>query len=129
MPDNDPHVIGTRIARRRHQLDWTQAELAKQLGVSPTTVANWERGAAYPRKKWGKVEQVLGISLSDEPEEPDTATPEEIERLREHIREVLGEGSDLEAAMDDELAGKPLPPRRGAAWGRSGSRRDARSSG
>jgi len=131
MPERDPHLIGARIARRRHQLDWSQVELAGRLGVSPSTVANWERGASYPAKKWGKVEQVLGITLDGEPEaEPEAPTPEDIDNLRAHIREVLGEGSDLEAAMDDVVARKPAPgPRAGGASGRSASRRDVRWSG
>lgn len=81
MAEKDPHVTGARIARRRHQLDWSQVELARRLGVSPTTVANWERGASYPKKKLGKVEQVLGITLDGEPQpEPPPRIPEGLRR-------------------------------------------------
>lgn len=66
MADKDPHVTGAKIARRRHQLDLTQEQLAEALGVSPSTVANWERGASYPKRKLGKIEQLLGISLDDD---------------------------------------------------------------
>src|SRR5690242_11281602 len=119
MSEKDPHVIGARIARRRHQLDWSQVELARRLGVSPSTVANWERGASYPKKKWGKVEQVLGISLDGdlEPEEPELPTPEELDDLRRHALEVLGEdaGPFLDA-LDAAVSGAPLRRRgRGAA--------------
>lgn len=127
MADRDPRVIGTRIARRRHQLGWTQIELAEQLGVSPSTVANWERGASYPKKKFGKVEQVLGIVLGEEPEQAEKLSPEEAAELREHIREVLGEGSAVEAALDADLYGKDPPPtgrpRAGAAAASSSRRR------
>lgn len=83
MAERDPHVIGRRIARRRHQLGWTQIELAARLGVSPSTVANWERGASYPKKKFGKVEQVLGVSLDGEPA-PEPAIPKGL------LREIMG---------------------------------------
>jgi transcriptional regulator with XRE-family HTH domain len=119
MPEKDPHVIGARIARRRHQLDWSQVELARRLDVSPSTVANWERGASYPKKKWGKVEQVLGISLDSTPEaeEPGLPTPEELDALREHMREVLGEESGpLEEALDAAVSGG-RPGRRGRGAG------------
>lgn len=79
MAEKDAHVVGARIARRRHQLDWSQVELAARLGVSPSTVANWERGVSYPKKKIGKVEMVLGISLDGAPE-PEPAVPRSVER-------------------------------------------------
>lgn len=129
MAEKDPHVIGARIARRRHQLDWSQVELARRLGVSPSTVANWERGASYPKKKLGKVEHVLGISLDGdlEPDEPELPTPAELEDLREHMREVLGEeaGPFLEA-LNAVVSGAPLTRRgRGAGAARSSGRRRA----
>ena len=110
MPDKDPHVIGARIARRRHQLDWTQVELAERLGVSPSTVANWERGAAYPKKKLGKVEHVLGIELDDpEPAEPEERpTPAQLADLRANIRENLPAevAARWLAALDAEYPGR-----------------------
>jgi DNA-binding transcriptional regulator YiaG len=47
----------------------TQVELAEALGVAASTVANWERGAAYPLKHAGIVEEFLGITIpAREPE-------------------------------------------------------------
>ena len=90
MTGRDPHVIGMRIARRRHQLDWTQIELAARLGVSPSTVANWERGASYPKKKLGKIEQVLGISLDNG--NGDDGPPDPVpEGLKRSIRQDLSD--------------------------------------
>jgi DNA-binding transcriptional regulator YiaG len=41
----------------------TQRQLAAALGVSASTVANWERGAAYPAKHAGRVEEFLSITI------------------------------------------------------------------
>jgi transcriptional regulator with XRE-family HTH domain len=109
MADTDPQVVGGRIAKRRHQLGWTQIELAGRLGVSPSTVANWERGASYPKKKLGLVEQVLGVPL-DEPEpERDLVSP----RLRQVAVEELGadRGEFVIAAIRAALRGEDVPRR------------------
>jgi transcriptional regulator with XRE-family HTH domain len=37
------------LRRRRKLLGFTQASMAEQLGVSPTTYRDWERGIAMPR--------------------------------------------------------------------------------
>lgn len=61
--------VGRTIARARHRRLLSQRQLALALGVSPSTVANWERGAAYPLKKAGLVEEFLGITIpAREPE-------------------------------------------------------------
>lgn len=41
----------------------TQRELADALGVAASTVANWERGASYPLKLAGIVEEYLDITI------------------------------------------------------------------
>lgn len=95
--------------------------------MSPSTVANWERGASWPKKKWGKIEQVLGITLDDEPPPPELPTPAEMERLREHIREVLGGGraAAVEDAIDRAVEGRPRARSRGDAEGGRSERRPA----
>src|SRR5215471_17219157 len=85
MADRDPQVVGTRIARRRQQLGWTQAELADRLGVSPSSVANWERGAAYPKKKLGLVEHVLGVPLEGEQDDLSDFSPGLVKAIRDNI--------------------------------------------
>jgi transcriptional regulator with XRE-family HTH domain len=68
--------IGTRIAKRRQVLGITQDELAHELRrltgrpVSPSTVANWERGKHYPQRYLGALEEVLGVSLEDDGPDP-----------------------------------------------------------
>lgn len=55
--------VGTLIARARQRRRLTQDELAERLGVSPSTVANWERGASYPLRKAGLIEAELDITI------------------------------------------------------------------
>ena len=40
--------IGETIAKRRHEMNMTQEELATRLGVSGQAVSNWEREESYP---------------------------------------------------------------------------------
>lgn len=60
------HLLGVRIARRRHVLGLTQAELAAEVGVGKSTVVAWENGHHFPKRKLGKLEAVLGITLNDD---------------------------------------------------------------
>jgi len=99
--------IGMRIARRRQQLRLTQEELAARLGVSKSTVANWERNKHFPKRKQGAVEEVLGFSLDEPPPVP--AVPP---RLVETIRATLPLEDQERAieALRRELAGEPHAP-------------------
>jgi transcriptional regulator with XRE-family HTH domain len=125
--------IGTRIKRARERRRWSQRELAERLGVNRKTVDNWENGRTRPANSIGALEDVLGVRLDDEPE-PELPTPEELGRLREHAREVLGPRSAaVEDAIDRALSGEPRPNGgRGAgaagAASASGSRRAGRPS-
>ena len=114
MAGKDPRIIGARIARRRHQLGLSQVELAALIGVSPSSVANWERGASYPKKKFGKVEQVLGISLDEiAPETADRSPPtlldgavgdEDAELVRKALREVYPDQAEgIIAGIEERL--------------------------
>ncbi|MEY4591134.1 MAG: hypothetical protein RIR18_29 [Pseudomonadota bacterium] len=40
--------LGLKIAERRKALEWTQDELAEQLGVDAETVSRFERGVTVP---------------------------------------------------------------------------------
>lgn len=71
--------LGTRIKRRRQVLRLTQEDLAVRLGVSKSTVANWESGKHFPLRYLGAVEQELGISLNG------SAEPDSIARLSEDV--------------------------------------------
>ncbi len=65
-----PIPIGKRIALARHRKRLTQKQLAGLLGVDKSSVANWERGAHFPLRNLGAIEEALGISLAAyEPEQ------------------------------------------------------------
>ena len=55
--------VALLIARARHRHRMTQEQLAEALDVSPSSVANWERGVTYPLKMAGRIEEVLGIII------------------------------------------------------------------
>lgn len=63
--------VGTAIQRARQRKRMTQQELADLLGVSKTTVTNWETGTHYPQRYIGAVEEVLDVTL---PEPEDVAS-------------------------------------------------------
>lgn len=58
--------IGTRIKKLRQQHDWTQEELADQVGINKRNISRYESGHVEPRKSTlRKLAEVLGISYED----------------------------------------------------------------
>lgn len=108
---------GSIVRKRRQVMDLDQRDLAALVGVHVNSVQRWESGKQYPGRHLGKLEAVLGIVIDGDPgQQPQAPTPEELDELRDHIREVLGEESDIEAALD-ALSGKS--PRNG--WNAGGA--------
>ena len=42
--DNNPMDYAPALKQLRKEKDWSTADLAEKLGVSPRTVENWEQG-------------------------------------------------------------------------------------
>jgi transcriptional regulator with XRE-family HTH domain len=59
--------IGTKIKRARERKRMSQQELADKLGVSRSAVNAWERDRSYPRSSIGALEDILSITIDDEP--------------------------------------------------------------
>lgn len=120
---SNPPTLGTRIRRARERARLSQEELAKLVDASVRAVGDWENDRRKPRNRLGALEDALGVSLDEDAEEPELPTPAELEDLREHVREVLGDeaGPFLEA-LDAAVTGAPLRRRGGAAAGRSAVR-------
>lgn len=121
---------------------WSIADLGSRSGVARTTIYGWRANRGKPQSKSvNAVADVLGIPreralrlagvIAAEPQPPPSAdpalpTPEEMERLREHIREVLGPGAAaVEDAIDRALDGRPRARGRGGAEGGRSERRPA----
>lgn len=50
----------------RANLNLTQTEAAKQLGVSKDTLSNWENGRTSPNvEKFKLIEQIYGVSYDE----------------------------------------------------------------
>jgi transcriptional regulator with XRE-family HTH domain len=105
--------IGTKIAKRRQELGMTQQGLADELGVSKSTVANWESGKHFPLRKLGKVESVLGVSLTGGQPPPPASRgdlADQLERMARQLRAQMEE-------EDPDEQGNGAPLRRKAASG------------
>jgi transcriptional regulator with XRE-family HTH domain len=60
------HQPKTTIRQLRQARGWTQADVADQLGVTPWTVAAWERGqvAPWPRHQT-RLADLFGVEVSE----------------------------------------------------------------
>ena len=59
-------ATGTFIARKRKELNLTQAQLAEQLGISSESVSKWERGRCMPDYAIvNELRDALGITVSE----------------------------------------------------------------
>ncbi|UOB18615.1 helix-turn-helix domain-containing protein [Abyssalbus ytuae] len=52
-------INGETIRQRRRELDWTQSDLADKIGVSITTIQNYEAGKQIPSSKKGVIKRIL----------------------------------------------------------------------
>ncbi len=54
------------IRELRQERQWTQLELANRLGVTPSTVYNWERGNWEPRaSQLRQLAALFGVRMDD----------------------------------------------------------------
>ena len=49
-----PQTLGAQIKKHRLKLHWLQTDVAAKLGISSTTVSNWERGITSPSRRMTK---------------------------------------------------------------------------
>ena len=109
MSTPDPEArnlrTGARIRKQRQALGLDQRELAERVGVHVNSVQKWESGTHFPGRKLGRLEQVLGISLDDEPE---AAVPP---GLADYIRNRSGLPAEIReqaiAVLEDFLSRPP----------------------
>jgi transcriptional regulator with XRE-family HTH domain len=76
-------MIGEKIAARRQQLGWTQTDLAREIGIAPSRISEFENGMKTDcnLSTAKRLARALGCSIDyladtwDEDEEPAAATP------------------------------------------------------
>ena len=57
--------IGNKIAEARKKINLSQAELAKQVSISPQAVGKWERGESMPDiSTLNRLTEILGVDLN-----------------------------------------------------------------
>jgi uncharacterized protein YjbI with pentapeptide repeats len=57
--------IGNKIAEARKKINLSQAELAKQVSISPQAVGKWERGESMPDiSTLNRLAEILGVDLN-----------------------------------------------------------------
>jgi DNA-binding XRE family transcriptional regulator len=49
-----PMTLGEHIKKHRLELHWLQTDVAVKIGISSTSVSNWERGITSPSRKMTK---------------------------------------------------------------------------
>ena len=64
-PYTTNETLGGKIIQARRALGMTQEELARRLGIDPTTLGYWERGEKRPSGEMGeKLEKFYGFKSS-----------------------------------------------------------------
>ncbi|MEW6417217.1 MAG: helix-turn-helix transcriptional regulator [Nitrospirota bacterium] len=66
----DPKHIGEHIRKRRLDLGLLQLEVAKMIGVTESTVWNWEHGTEPELKHIPKIIEFLGYAPFECPQDP-----------------------------------------------------------
>ena len=59
-----PHTFASRLLTSRHALGLSKSALAREVGVSPTCVWNWEEGNTEPRSEnFAALARALKVSV------------------------------------------------------------------
>ena len=86
--------FGQRIARLRKARQWTQADLAKRLGVTETSVCYWEQGRSRPRTaRLQSLAELLDMPLAallDHPPADRSGLGDMVARMRAEIACAAG---------------------------------------
>lgn len=60
----DRRRIGTRMKNLRKEMNISQCKFAKNLGVTPSCVANWEAGLRAPDVELlGEIAEIFGVTV------------------------------------------------------------------
>lgn len=65
------NAFPANLKRLRESREWSQAKLAHEVGVSQTTIGQYELGIIYPRvKTLARIADVFGITVMELIDEP-----------------------------------------------------------
>jgi len=79
-------IIGQSLQFKRESLSLSRTEVAKQVGVKPQFVANWERGQCLPPKKiLNELMQIFKLTKKDLVKLYTTATKVALEEYFENL--------------------------------------------
>ena len=106
--------FGDKVKELRQQIDLTQSELAKKIGVSPRTVFAYENGETYPRRReiYNTLAELFGVEinylLTEDEEFVAEAAVQHGLRGEQQARKIIGQTQALFAGGDlsdeDQLA-------------------------
>ena len=116
-------ATGTFIARKRRELNLTQAQLAEQLGISSKSVSKWERGKCMP--DYGIVNELcdaLGITVSElldgEENERENLRMYDHDQMIEMLARIQRHHYRYHTYRDGHLASRPFSLNRRVERGR-----------
>lgn len=92
-----PLLLQIRAARAAK--GWSQRDLAKEMGVSQQTIAQWESGGMPRGKRHEKLHALLGTALF-KPEDRDELDPRDYFAGRA-MQGLLAAGRDAQYGFDD----------------------------
>lgn len=106
-------TLGARIRRARERKQLSQPDLAAMVGASVRAIGDWENDRTRPKNRLGALEEVLGVSLTDEPKPFAPATPDEaaiwaMDRFSEDERRTLIEALREKRALTRSVPSTPL---------------------
>lgn len=89
-------ALGKRITQLREARDWSQAELARRVGVERTTLLRWEKGTLPPLGRLIDLSRVLETTLDEliagrtVAATPESLTPEQRREAAGYLNEIAG---------------------------------------
>jgi len=93
--------LGMQISTRRRACQWSQDQLAEQLGVATETISRFERGVVLPSlATLQKLAQILGVRISDLLSESSSLPDDQVEVLLAWLRPL---GRDERAFVLDQV--------------------------
>ncbi|WP_343690883.1 pentapeptide repeat-containing protein [Chitinophaga sp.] len=90
-------MIGDKIAQARRKMNMTQAQLAKQLFITPQAVGKWERDESIPDiSTMNRLAEILDVDLNYFSESEPVFVPKEKEKARPTWDMSLGDWVDAD---------------------------------